>query len=64
MTSANMRVYPRYVSLTKGAEFTGTSVRTMRRRISDGTITGYRVPGCRSIRVDLNELETLMKPMR
>ncbi|MGX1762802.1 helix-turn-helix transcriptional regulator [Nocardia brasiliensis] len=57
------RVYPRYVSLAKAAEFTDSSVRTIRRRISDGTITGYRVPGCRAIRVDLNELEALMKPM-
>ncbi|PXX59850.1 hypothetical protein DFR70_111237 [Nocardia tenerifensis] len=64
MNTANARVYPRYVSLAKGAEFIDSSVRTIRRRISDGTITGYRVPGCRSIRVDLNELEILMKPMR
>lgn len=65
MTSAaNARVYPRYVSLTKAADFTDSSVRTIRRRISDGTIQGYRVPGCRAIRVDLNELEALLKPIR
>ncbi|MFC9997034.1 helix-turn-helix transcriptional regulator [Nocardia sp. NPDC127526] len=62
---ANMaRTYPRYVSLETAAEQWGISARTLRRRISDGTITGYRVPGTRAVRVDLNELDRLMKPMR
>jgi len=47
------------VSLAAAAETFGVSVRTLRRRIADGTVHGYRVG--RLIRVDLNELrERLM----
>ncbi|WP_051036717.1 helix-turn-helix transcriptional regulator [Nocardia otitidiscaviarum] len=56
--------HPRYVSLDQAAEAWGVSVRTIRRRIADGTITGYRVPHTRAIRVDMNELDSIMKPMR
>lgn len=42
------------VSLADAAEHFHVSVKTLRRRISDGTITGYRVG--RLIRVDLDEL--------
>ena len=42
------------VSLTVAAESLGVSVKTLRRRISDGTVHGYRVG--RHIRVDLDEV--------
>ncbi len=42
------------VALTVAAEELGVSVKTLRRRISDGTIHGYRVG--RLIRVDLDEV--------
>ncbi len=42
------------MSLAEAAELLGVSVKTLRRRISDGTIHGYRVG--RLIRVDLNEV--------
>ncbi|QCP05145.1 helix-turn-helix domain-containing protein [Brevibacterium sp. CS2] len=45
---------PALVSLTEAAERFGVSVKTLRRRIADGTIHGYRVG--RLIRVDLDEL--------
>lgn len=45
---------PKLVSLTEGAEQFGISVKTLRRRIADGTVRGYRVG--RLIRVDMNEL--------
>lgn len=41
-------------SLSEAAEQFGVSVKTLRRRIADGTIRGYRVG--RLIRVDLHEL--------
>lgn len=47
------------VSLREAAEYTSTCTRTIRRRIADGTLTGYRV-GPRLVRVDLNELESLL----
>ncbi|WP_341783494.1 helix-turn-helix domain-containing protein [Leucobacter ruminantium] len=45
---------PTLVPLTVAAEEFGVSVKTLRRRIADGTIHGYRVG--RLIRVDLGEL--------
>ncbi|GAA1532766.1 helix-turn-helix domain-containing protein [Brevibacterium picturae] len=45
---------PQLVSLAEAADQFGISVKTLRRRISDGTIHGYRVG--RLIRVDMNEL--------
>lgn len=45
---------PKLVSLAEVAEQLGFSVRTLRRRISDGTVRGYRVG--RLLRVDMNDL--------
>ncbi len=45
---------PALVSLAIAAEKLGVSAKTIRRRISDGTVRGYRVG--RLIRVDLEEL--------
>lgn len=42
------------VPLAEAAAHLHVSVKTLRRRIADGTITGYRVG--RLVRVDLNEL--------
>lgn len=42
-------------TLSAAADEYGVSVKTIRRRIADGTLTGYRI-GPRLIRVDLNEL--------
>ena len=42
------------VSLAVAAERYGVSTKTLRRRISDGTVHGYRVG--RLIRVDLDDL--------
>lgn len=50
-TSAEQRL----VSLAEAAEQFGVSVKTIRRRIADGKVHGYRVG--RLIRVDLNELQ-------
>lgn len=56
MTSENrsQATTPQLVSLAEAADRFGISVKTLRRRISDGTIHGYRVG--RLIRVDMNEL--------
>lgn len=50
-TSADQQL----VSLAEAAEQFGVSVKTIRRRIADGTVHGYRVG--RLIRVDLRELQ-------
>jgi excisionase family DNA binding protein len=52
----------RLVSLAAGAAFADVSVRTLRRYIAQGRLTGYRV-GPRLVKVDLNELEQLARPI-
>ncbi|QAY68656.1 helix-turn-helix domain-containing protein [Xylanimonas protaetiae] len=43
------------VSLHDAAERFHVSIKTLRRRIADGTITGYRIG--RLVRVDLDDVE-------
>jgi excisionase family DNA binding protein len=50
------------VSLAAAAAYADVSVRTVRRYIAGGRLTGYRV-GPRLIRVDLKELEDLARPI-
>jgi excisionase family DNA binding protein len=45
-----------YLGLPEAAEYLGLSVKTLRRRISAGTLPAYRF-GPRSIRVRLADLE-------
>ena len=52
----------RLVDLHTAAAYAGICVRTLRRRIADGTVTGYRV-GPRLIRVDLDELDAMLRPV-
>jgi excisionase family DNA binding protein len=50
------------VSIAVAAEHLGVSILTVRRWISQGKITGYRV-GSRLIRVDVRELDQLARPI-
>lgn len=52
----------RYGSIGRAAEIGDVSPRTIRRRIADGSLTGYRF-GPRIIRVDLDEVESLFRRM-
>lgn len=61
-----MQAKPRrhLAAITIAAEMYGVHPRTIRRRIADGTIQGYRIAGSRAIRVDLNELDdALLQPI-
>ncbi len=49
----------RLVSIDQAARLVDVSPRTIRRRIADGSLTGYRF-GPRVIRVDLDEVESLL----
>lgn len=51
----------RYVKLAEAAEYLGVTDRTVRQMIADGRLTGYR-NGNRLVRVDLNEVDSAMKP--
>lgn len=56
------RTTKRLVPITVGADSVHVSSKTIRRRIADGSLTGYRL-GPRLIRIDLDELDALMRPM-
>jgi excisionase family DNA binding protein len=52
----------RWRSLQAAAKYAGVDERSMRRYIATGQLTGYRM-GERLIRVDLNELDAMMRPI-
>jgi excisionase family DNA binding protein len=54
------RDLPVYVSLEEAADMLGLSTRTIRRRISDGTIPAYQC-GRRAIRIRVDELEAALR---
>jgi hypothetical protein len=49
----------RLVPLIAASEYAQLSVRTLRRRVQDGTVTGYRA-GPRLIMIDLDEIDTVL----
>lgn len=52
----------RLESIAGAAHYAGVHPRTIRRRIAEGQLTGYRM-GPRLIRVDLNELDAMLRPI-
>ncbi len=52
----------RLVSIPQAADEYGVCTKTIRRYISAGRITGYRF-GPRMIRVDLDEIESTLRPL-
>lgn len=53
---------PKFASLATAADIAGVSVKSIRRYIAAGRITGYRV-GPRMIRVNIAELQDLLAPI-
>jgi excisionase family DNA binding protein len=54
----------KYESIDAAAERLGVNPRTIRRRIADGTITGYRIGAKHLIRVAQDEVdEKLLQPI-
>ncbi|MCQ4360642.1 excisionase family DNA-binding protein [Mycobacterium gordonae] len=51
----------KYGKISEAAEYLGVTDRTIRQMIADGRLTGYR-SGSRLVRVDLNEIDSAMKP--
>jgi excisionase family DNA binding protein len=49
-------------SIQHGAQLFSCSERTIRRKVAAGELTAYRL-GARMIRIDLNELERLLRPI-
>jgi excisionase family DNA binding protein len=52
----------RYASLRDAADYIGVNEKTIRRHITAGRVTGYRI-GSRLVRVDLNELDAALRPI-
>jgi excisionase family DNA binding protein len=52
----------RLVTQKRAAEYFACTDRTIRNMIRRGDLTGYRV-GKRMVRVDLNELDALLRPI-
>jgi excisionase family DNA binding protein len=50
----------RLAAIADAAEYASCSTKTIRRRIATGELTGYRF-GPRMIRVDLNELDAMLR---
>ncbi len=51
-----------YESLADAAERTGVSVRTLRRRVSEGRLPAFRA-GLRLLRVRPEDVDRLMRPL-
>jgi excisionase family DNA binding protein len=51
-----------YLSLSEAADLMSVSVKTLRRRIADGTIPAYRC-GRRVIRIRVEDLELALLPI-
>jgi excisionase family DNA binding protein len=57
---ASPRALPVYLSIEQAAELMSMSTKTIRRRISDGTIPAYQC-GRRPIRIRLEDLEAALR---
>ena len=53
---------PQMLTIAEAAEHLNVHPRTVRRRIADGTLTGYRV-GSHLIRLDPVEVDGLLRPI-
>jgi excisionase family DNA binding protein len=51
-----------FISIEQAAEYTGLSAKTLRRRIADGTLTGYRA-GPKLVRVDQADVDRMLQPI-
>lgn len=47
----------------EAAERIAVDPMTVRRMVSRGVLTAYRIPGTRSVRVDLDELDAILRPI-
>lgn len=53
----------RLVSVRQGAVRINVTPKTMYRLLAAGRLTGYRIGGTRTIRLDMDEVEALARPM-
>jgi excisionase family DNA binding protein len=53
----------RLASIKKAAEWADVHPMTIRRWVAAGTLTGWQAAGARHIKVNLNELEEIYRPV-
>jgi excisionase family DNA binding protein len=51
------------VPISEAADYLGVTPRTIRRYISDGKLTGFRIADAVLVRVDLYDVDRLAKPI-
>jgi excisionase family DNA binding protein len=52
-----------YATVARAADYLGVTQHAVRNWITEGRLTGYKLPGGRAIRVDLDEIDQLLKVM-
>jgi excisionase family DNA binding protein len=52
----------RWLSLSEAADYTGLSTKTIRRRVTDGSVAAFRA-GPRELRFRMDDLDALMRPV-
>lgn len=62
MARSTVRATRQLLSIGQAAEYAGISTKTVRRRIADGSLPGYRA-GKRLIRVDQADVDRLLRPI-
>lgn len=63
MSDSDTITVPRYITVARAAEITGTSPRTFRRWVSEGKIRGYKIAGGPSVRFRLADVLALLAPI-
>lgn len=53
----------RRITIKEAAERNGVSIWTIRRRVADGTLNAWRMPNGRSIRLDADQVDNLLRPI-
>lgn len=61
--AAQSAIRQQYLSLEEAATYLGMSIRTVRRRIADGSIPASRVRNSTTIRVRVEDLDNLLQPI-
>ncbi|MCM0622840.1 helix-turn-helix transcriptional regulator [Nocardioides bruguierae] len=64
MTKKHPQPSRRLVPVSVAADYAGVSPKTIRRRIAQGELVGYRLgTSGRTLRVDLTQVEALLQPI-
>jgi len=51
----------RWLTQKEAAEYLGCTDKTIRNYISQGRLTGYKVSGLRTVRIDVHDIDALMR---